>query len=161
MAMDEYTLVHCRRYMNINVHCQNDVINLGLMTMLELYGAEKILQLLEKQLANFGITNMQISVVSIVSGGTSVMKKLVKISQLYHQLCYAHGVHLAVCDVLLKNRSVTHIAGEDYDYNDDQDEEMYEEGFDIVIPATASNEICRNRESIQKGAKGGKDFSVQ
>ena len=96
VTMDESTSVLCRRYMNINVHCQNDVINLGLMTMLESYGAEKILQLLEKQLADFGITNMQISVVSIVSGGTSVMKKLVKISQLNHQLCYAHGVHLAV-----------------------------------------------------------------
>ena len=69
------------------------------MTMIESYGTEKILQLLEKQLADFGITNMKISVVSIVSGGASVMKKLLKISQLNHQLCYAHGVHLAVCDV--------------------------------------------------------------
>ena len=79
---------------------------------------------------------MQTSVVSIVSDGASVMKKLGKISQLNHQLCYAHGV----CDVLFKNRSVTHIAGKDYDY-DDQDEEIYDEGFGIVIPATASNEI--------------------
>ena len=100
VTMDEYTSVRCRRHMNINVHCQNDVINLGFIRMLELYGAEKILQLLEKQLADFGITNMQISVVSIVSDGASVMKKVGKISQLNHQLCYAHGVHLAVCDAL-------------------------------------------------------------
>ena len=102
-------------------------------------GAEKIFQLLEKQLAHFGITNMQTSIVSIVSDGASVMKKLGKISQLDHQLCYAHGVHLAVCDVLYKNRSVTHIAGEDYD--DDKDEEMYEEGFGIVTLTIASNEV--------------------
>ena len=88
--------------------------------MLESCGAEKILQLLEKQLADFEITNMQISVVSIVFDGASVIKKLGKISQLNHQLCYAHGVHLAVCDVLTKNRSVNHIADEDYNY-DDQD----------------------------------------
>ena len=50
------------------------------------------------------------------------MKKLGKISQLNHQLCYAHGVHLAVCDALCKNGSVTHIAGEDYDYDNDQNE---------------------------------------
>ena len=99
VTMDDYTSLRCQRYMNINVHCQNDVINLGFMTMIESYGDEKILQLLEKQLADFGITNMKISVVSIVSGGASVMKKLLKISQLNHQLCYAHGVHLAVCDV--------------------------------------------------------------
>ena len=99
--------------MNINVYGQNDVMNLGLIIMLESCGAEKILQLLEKQLAAFGITNMQTSVVSIVSDGVSVMKKLGKMSQLNYQLCYAHGVHLAVCDVLYKSRSVTHIAGKD------------------------------------------------
>ena len=102
-------------------------------------GAEKIFQLLEKQLPHFGITNMQTSIVNIVSDGASVMKKLGKISLLDSQLCYAHGVHLAVCDVLYKNRSVTHIAGEGYD--DDQDEEMYEEGFGIVTPTIASNEV--------------------
>ena len=46
-------------------------------------------------------------------------------------------MHPAACDVLYKNRSVTHIAGEDYVYDDDQDEE----GFGIVIPATALNEV--------------------
>ena len=48
-------------------------------------------------------------------------------------------MHLAVCDVLYKNRSVIHIADEDYD--DDQDEEMYAEGFGIVTPTIASNEV--------------------
>ena len=67
------------------------------------------------------------------------MKKLGKSFQPDYQLCYAHGVHLAVCDVLYKNRSATHIAGEDYD--DGHDEEMYEEGFSIVIPTIASNEV--------------------
>ena len=64
--------------MNINVHCQNNVINLGLigLRILESCGAEKILQLLEKQLADFGIINKQTSVVSIISDGASVMKKL-------------------------------------------------------------------------------------
>ena len=65
------------------------------------------------------------------------MKKLGKSSQFNHQLCYAHGVHLAVCDILYKNRSATRIAGEDYDYDHNRDEE----GFGIVIPATASNEV--------------------
>ena len=147
VTMDEYTLVHYRRYMNINVHCQNDVINLGVMTMLESYGAEKILQLLEKQLADFGITKMQISVVSIVSGGASGMKKLFKISLLC-TWCASGCV-----DVLFKNRSVTYIAGEDYNYDDDQDEEMYEEGFGIVIPATASNEIPLFNVDIKKVLK--------
>ena len=103
-------------------------------------GAEKFFQLLEKQLAHYGITNMHTSIVSIVFNGALVMKKLGKISQLDHQLCYAHHVRsTAVCDVLYKNKSVTHIAGEDYD--DDPDEEMYEEGFGIVTPTISSNEV--------------------
>ena len=81
VTIDEYTSVRCRKYMNINIHCQNNVINLGLIRMRDSCGAENIFQLLEKQLAHFGITNVQISIVSIVSDGASVMKKLGKISQ--------------------------------------------------------------------------------
>ena len=92
VTMDEYTSVRCRRYMNINIHSQNDVINLGLIRMRDSCGAEKIFQLLEKQLAHFGITNMQTSIVSIVSDGASVMKKLGEIFQLdtnsaMHMVC--------------------------------------------------------------------------
>ena len=75
VTMDEYTSVRCRRYMNINIHCQNDVTNLGPTRTRDSCGAEKIFQLLEKQLAHFGITNMQTSIVSIVSDGASIMKK--------------------------------------------------------------------------------------
>ena len=96
---------------------------------------------------------MQTSVVSIIFDGASGMKKLGKISQLNHQRCYVHGVHLAVCDVLYKNRSVTHIAGEDYDYDNDQDKEMYEEGFGIVIPGAASNEVPVFNVEIEKVLK--------
>ena len=35
VTMDEYTSVCCRRYINANFHCQNDVINLGFIRMLE------------------------------------------------------------------------------------------------------------------------------
>ena len=65
--MDEYTSVLCQRHMNINIHCLNGVINLGLIRILESRGAEKILQLLEKQLADFGISNMQTSLLSASS----------------------------------------------------------------------------------------------
>ena len=67
--MKGYTLVRCRRYIaeDIKVHCQNDAINLGLIRMLESCGAEKLLQMLEKQLADFGITNAQTSDASMVS----------------------------------------------------------------------------------------------
>ena len=68
------------------------------------------------------------------------MKKLGKISQLDYQLCHADGLHLAVCDVLYQNKCVVHMDRVDYDYDDDQEEEMFEEGFS-TIPETAPNEI--------------------
>ena len=77
--------------------------------------AEKTLQLMKKQSANFKITNMQTSGVSTVTDGASVMKKLRKISQLDCQLCNAHGLHLAVCDVFYQKKRVAHTDGEDYD----------------------------------------------
>ena len=82
LPLNEYTSIRCRRYININVHCKNDAINLDLTKMFDSCGAEKILQLLKKQSADFEITNMQTSVGSIVTDGASVMKKLGKISQL-------------------------------------------------------------------------------
>ena len=47
ITIDEYTSVRCQRYMNINIHCQNDVIILGLIRMRDSCGAEKIFQLLK------------------------------------------------------------------------------------------------------------------
>ena len=94
LTLDEYTSVCCRRCMN--VHCENDAINLGLIRMFDSCGAEKILQLLKTKLADFGIINMQTSVVSIVTDGASVIKKLGRISHLDCQLCHAHELHLAI-----------------------------------------------------------------
>ena len=135
VTLDEYTAVRCRRYMNVNIHSRNDHINLGLIRMLGSCDAEKILELLEKNLAEFGITNMQTYIVSIVSDGASVMKKLGKISQFRHQLCYAHGLHLAVCDILYK-ASVANASVEDCN---DEDEEIFAESLTTAIPTT--NEI--------------------
>ena len=137
LPLNQHTSVRCRSYMNINVHCENDAINLGVIKMFDSCGAEKILQLLKKQLADFGITNMQTSAVSIVTDDASVMKKLRKICQLHFQLCYAHGLHLAVYDVLYQNKCVVRTDGEDYDHDENQEEGMFEEDFAALISATA------------------------
>ena len=77
---------------NTRFSYRNDHINLGLMRMLGSCDAEKILELLEKSRAEFGITNMQTYIVSIVSDGASVMKRLEKnpnltISSVIHMVC--------------------------------------------------------------------------
>ena len=96
--------------------------------------AAKMLQLLEKHLTDFGITHIQASMISIVSDGASVMKKLGKLSQVYNQLCYSHGIHLAVCDVLYKFGNVAH-ALVDVDEGEQEDEELFDDGLTTAIPA--------------------------
>ena len=100
--MDEYTSVRFRRHMNNNVHCDNDAINSGLVRMFDSCGAEKILHLLKKQLADFGITNMQTSFDSIVSDDASVMKTLAKISQLDYYLLHTWFASACVCCIIPK-----------------------------------------------------------
>ena len=133
--------------MNVNIHYQNEFINLGLIRMFGSCDAAKMLQLLEKHLADFGVTYIQASIVSIVSDGASVMKKLGKLSQVYNQLCYAHGTNLAVCDVLYKFGNVAHAPldddeGEqedhalvDNDEGEQEDEELFDDGLTTAIPA--------------------------
>ena len=41
-----------------------------------------------------------INVVDCVTDGAAVMVKFGKYIVCGHKLCYAHGIHLAVCDVL-------------------------------------------------------------
>ena len=93
-----------------------------------------MLELLEKHLADFGITHIQASIVSIASDGTSLMKKLGKLSQVYNQLCYAHGIHLAVCDVLYKFGNVAHAPVDD-DEGEQADEELFDDSRTTAIPA--------------------------
>ena len=45
----------------------------------------------------FGL-DLEKHVVACVTDGASVMVKFGKIIDCDHQLCYAHGIHLAVCD---------------------------------------------------------------
>ena len=147
ITLDEYTSIHSRKYMNVNIHYENKFINLGLIRMFGSCDAAKMLQLQEKHLADFGITHIQASIVRIVSDNASVMKKLGKLSQVYNQLCYAHGIYLAECDVLYKFGNVAHAPiddddGEqedhapiDDDKGEQEDEELFDDGLSTAIPA--------------------------
>ena len=53
ITLDEYTSIHSRKCMNVNIHFENKFINLGLIRMFASCNAAKMLQLLEKHLADF------------------------------------------------------------------------------------------------------------
>ena len=65
------------------------------------FPAEKIVDLLENKLSDFSLS-MKRHIIASVTDRASIMKKFGQLSGIEHQLCYVHGFHLVVCDVLYK-----------------------------------------------------------
>jgi len=106
--------------------------SLGLSQVSGSVPAEKCVELLRSKLAAFGV-NLDTDIVGICTDGASVMRKVGKLIGAEHQLCLAHGVHLAVQDVLYKRIDRTSITeasvectGTEAD-SDDVDQESDEE----------------------------------
>jgi len=105
VSFDEWTSTSNRRYMNVNVHESGDRYwNLGPIRAAGTMPAEQCVKLLIKKLEVYGLS-LDADIVCVVTDGASVMKKVGKIISAEQQLCYAHGVQLAVLDVLYKHRS--------------------------------------------------------
>ncbi|GFT32660.1 uncharacterized protein TNCV_4183481 [Trichonephila clavipes] len=63
------------------------------------FSAENIVTAVETKLQEFGIKTEK-HIVACVTDVASMMVKFGKIMSCEHHLCYAHAIHLAVCDVL-------------------------------------------------------------
>ena len=103
LTFDEYTSLRNRRYLTINVHGANgEVINLGLVRVLGSQTSDSLIEIIKDRLKKFGLSLDQ--VVYITTDGASIMIKLGKNVQPVHQVCIAHAIHLAVCDVIYKKK---------------------------------------------------------
>lgn len=123
LTLDEWTSVNNKRYININVHCYDGTMfNLGLIRARGSLPAEKIREAVTNVTKSFGLPGGNI--VAATTDGAAVMVKFGRESQFIHQLCYNHGLHLAVMDVLRKDNSVAvddiDDDNDDYDYEDDE-----------------------------------------
>ena len=100
LSLDEYTSKRNRPYVNINVHAFDGVI--WCLGMVRAYGslrAQDTVDLVTKKMNEFGL-NFGKHIFACVTDGASVMIKFGKLSPFEYQLCFSHGIHLAVCDVL-------------------------------------------------------------
>lgn len=104
VTLDEWTSAANRRYMNVNLHHSTGFWNLGLKRVKGSFSAELCLSLLKSKLDDFDV-NFDRDVFGLVTDGASVMKRFGRISGKKHALCLAHGIHLAVVEVLYKNNS--------------------------------------------------------
>lgn len=82
--------------MSVNVHSSNKYWNLGLIRVYGSMTAEVCIKILKDRLILHGIS-LEKDIVAVVTDGPNIMVKVGKLTDAKHQLCFAHGIHLAVC----------------------------------------------------------------
>jgi hypothetical protein len=138
-SIDEWTSFRNRRYLNVHLYYEDgDSDNLGLIRITGTATAEVLLGLLKKKLESYGL-DMQRDIVVTTSDGASVMKKLGRLSAVNQQLCYNHGIHLAVVKVLYKKKNNTQSAENisddeiEFEEPDEFETEVIEEDYSEVF----------------------------
>ena len=147
LTFDEWTSNRNRRYMCINVHSNTQFWSLGMIRVHGSMPAEKCVELLQQKLSDFGL-NLTEDIVCISTDGASVMTKVGKLIKADQQLCFAHGIQLAVLDVLYNHQaseatqareeiqsdcSMANAISPDSDDNDDDNADMkHKETFSAV-----------------------------
>lgn len=135
ITFDEWTSNKNRRYMNLNLHCHSyadgsTVKSLGLIRIVGSMPAEACVSLIKARLKLFGLT-LEKDIIGMTTDGASVMVKVGRISHiLHHQLCHAHGIHLAVLDVIYKQRSLVHQESNHPETEIDDSTSTHSEGSD-------------------------------
>jgi hypothetical protein len=94
-----------------------DSYNLGLIPINESCPAEKNLELITVKLNSFNIS-LEKDIVAIMSDGTAIMEKFGGMSPAHQQLCYNHGLHLAVLKAIYTKKK------DDNEDEDDDDDDV-------------------------------------
>lgn len=177
LTSDEWTSSRTKRYLNINLHTKTDeesppqFWNLGLARIQGSMPADVCQKLMEDKLGSFKLF-LENDIVGSTTDGASVMVKLGKIIPAEYQLCFLHGIHLGVTDVLYKKKNGQSTENEELNYaeevltdsDSDDFDELHEgdESFTVELSAVGENvniEINENYNStIQKVRKVVKMF---
>lgn len=149
LTFDEWTSTANKRFMNVNVHSCNKYWSLGLIRIRESMTAEVCIKILRDRLTLHEIS-LEKDIVCITTDGPNIMVKVGKLIETEHQLCFAHGIHLAVCDVLYNKRTVQFKSSSSetnkLDMSDTDDENLEnldcsESGFTIILQSDLIQEI--------------------
>jgi len=163
LTFDEWTSRKNRRYLNINVHYKEKHFNLGLVRIHGSCTAEHCVNIVEERLKSFNL-NIKDDIIGITTDGASMMVKVGKLMPCYQQLCYAHGVQLAVIDVLYKKNlqqessEETQIQFYMSDDEDDDVDEDEEDGLSVTLSLSPVEVVLNYRDLIAKVRKTVKIF---
>ncbi|XP_023218024.1 uncharacterized protein LOC111620341 [Centruroides sculpturatus] len=161
LSFDEWTSQKNHRYINLNVHHKETHFNLGLIRIRGSCTAEHCIELVSERLKTFGL-NFETDTIGITTDGTSFMVKVGRLLPCYQQLCFAHGIQLAVVDDLYKKKDKKEVEHTEIDESDEYDDEDTEtnEGLEIVIEPTPTEPdvIPRYSELLKRVRKVVKTF---
>lgn len=156
LTFDEWTSMKNVRYLNINVHSNAPsklVYNLGLLRITGKFSSERCESALRDKLHEFKL-NLDTDIVCVTTDGCNMMIKLGKMLSCPQQLCYNHGIHLAVLDVLyqkkfLEDSDICEIATSDID-SDSESEHDDSDHLLLVEEPCMAELLSFNDESIKE-----------
>ena len=135
--------------MNLNLHHDSDPVNLEMIRIKGSMPAERVENLVKERLHEFGL-NME-DIVAATTDGASVMKSFGRMICCIHQLCFAHGYHVAVTDFLyarqnlfegLEKERENNNTGSDSEFSSEEEmEEVDEAAVDLVGTETIGVEL--------------------
>ncbi|KAJ2954908.1 hypothetical protein O0L34_g3232 [Tuta absoluta] len=166
LTFDEWTSINNHRYININIHSKSFkngkmFHNLGLIRIQGNMPAEVCISLIQARLAAYDLTlsDCDNDVVAMTTDGASVMSRVGRLLPIFHQLCLAHGIHLAICDVLYKkdhhhfsSESASDLRAENVEneVSSDDDEDFASDGEFVVERAGSSYSLNLDFQGIVK-----------
>ena len=147
LTVDEWTGENNKRYANINVHMPDRTVHhLGLIRIKGSMTAEVCKEMVVQRTAQFGL-DIQMDIICCTTDAASVMVKFGKLMDCEQQLCYAHGVNLAVCDVLYTNNASSVPLPELEENNPNNDSSDFDDNEEIDDDGpilNLSNEVVNN-----------------
>lgn len=158
LTLDEWTSMRGRRYANINAHWNGKTFCLGLVRCEGSMVAERCRDLVRAVLSTYGL--VEADVIGITTDAAKVMVKMGRQLPFTHQLCIAHGLHLAVMDVIYARENISLIPSGELDDHDGQEEDVLdgedevgvveedepEDGDFQVVGIELGNELPLNEE---------------
>ena len=76
--------------------------------------AEDAVMMITEELSEFGF-NLKRHIVGMVTNGAAIVEKTSWLSEVLHQICHFHGIHLTVVDVLCKKNNAGKHENESFD----------------------------------------------
>ncbi len=158
ITLDEYTSLKNQRYLNITLHCEDNYWDLGLVRMKDSCPAEKILDMTKMKLAHFNL-DLEKDIVGGTSDGASVMVRFGKLAPFLLQLCFSHGIHLGICDVLYKRHESDAQEETSGGEEESEEEEEFDDDREDFEEAVAGEEVRADlKGTISKVRKISKIF---